>query len=795
MAIAQPYDTEINGICYKIDGDEAIVTVYSDNQEWNAEHFQGDLVIPETITYRQKQYPVTTIGPKTFAYCYGITSVKLPDGLTTISDESFAHISSEYTLQMGPKVNYVGRDAFYSSLLTRLDIDPANQWFVVDDHVFYSADHKRAISLVASFELNDSINLKLHDNVEIIESGFTHGVRLNTLQMGNAVKSIGEYSFPYALSETNDQTDLILPDGIEHIGRYAFDGCIRINNLHLPDSLTRLEEGSFSYVSPEYIHMSKNLKVICDNALACSSGSAYLNLVLPEGLDSIGKYGITSICCDSLIIPSTVRYLSYNSLDNFARYIEIKAPLDSITVAGIPSSSVRELVLPKTLKRLERAAFYPCYYLQRIVWPDSLEYIAPYALAGNKLEPMVVPATVKTIGAGAFADNVWEPRTFYFTSPTPPAIEENDDLFEGIMYEQSTLYVPRGSKSAYDGKAPWSWFGTLEEYDEIVLPPAVTRYDFEHDGLYYKVLSDEEQTCEVSYDLNFITDRVTYQYKSVTVPSSVTYDGKTYTVTAIEGHAFYDTQLEHIDLPQSITNLDAAFANCRQLGAIELPDHVVSLAGTFVFCEKLKTIHLPDQVENISSAFYGCTNLQSVNVPASVHYVDGAFDGCSALQSLVLPDDIEQIGRSTFFNCTSLKHVKLPANLTRIDEIAFGGCQNLQYIILPSKLEYIFTGAFEDCSSLNDIICLNPVPPYLIGYSHFTNYEATLHVPAGSKEAYQNADGWNYFNIVEDAEEAAAIDQVSLRPSVTRIYDALGRSAGEGGKGLQVRDGKVIFIR
>lgn len=794
MAIAQTYDTEINGICYKINGDEAIVTVYSDNQEWNAEHFQGDLVIPEAITYRGKQYPVTTIGPKTFAYCYGITSVKLPDGLTTISDEAFSHTSSEYTMRIGPKVNYIGTDAFYSSNLTQLDIDPANQCFVVEDHVFYSTDHKRAILLVSSFELNDSINLKLHDDVEIIECGFTHGVRLNTLQMGKAVKSIGEYAFPYALSQTNDQTDLILPDGIEHIGRYAFDGCIRISNLHLPDSLTRLEEGSFSYVSPEYIHMPKNLKVICDNALACSSGSAYLNLVLPEGLDSIGQYGIGSICCDSLIIPSTVRHLSYYSLDNFARYIEIKAPLDSITVAGIPSSSVRELVLPKTLKRLERAAFYPCYDLKRIVWPDSLEYIGPYALAGNKLEPMVVPATVKTIGAGAFADNVWEPRTYYFTSPTPPAIEESDDIFEGIMYEESTLYVPRGCKSAYAGKAPWSWFGTLEEYDEIVLPPAVTRYDFEHNGLYYKIISEEEQTCQVSYDLNFITDRVTYEYKSVTVPSSVTYDGKSYTVTAIEGHAFYETQLEHIDLPQSITSLAAAFANCRQLAAIELPEHVTDLSGTFVFCDKLKAIRLPDHVENINSAFYGCTSLESVNVPASVHDIDGAFDGCSSLQSLQLPDDIEQIGRSTFFGCTNLKHVKLPANLTHIDEIAFGGCQNLRYIVLPAGLEYIFTGAFEDCSSLTDIISLNPVPPYLIGYAHFSNFEATLHVPAGSKEAYQNIEGWSYFNIVEDAEEAAAIDQVSLLPSASRSLDLLGRSAGDGRKGLQVRDGKVIFI-
>lgn len=794
MVAQKPYDTEIDGICYKIVGDEAVVTVYSENEEWNSDHYAGVIVIPEEITYKMKKYPVTAIGPKTFKLCHQVTEVYLPDALTTISDEAFEYDNvSLQKVHIGPNVNVIGKDAFNSTNLIELDLDPANRWFVFDNKVLYSADHKRAITCVPepySWMTGKNDNLVLHDDVEVIDNGFACGRRLNSVRFGNAIKSIGNEAFRYAFSETEDQHDLILPDGIEHIGKYAFAMCIRVNNLHLPDSLTRLEEGSFSYVSPEFIHMPKNLKVICDRALYCSSGSAYTNLVLPEGLDSIGQYGITSINCDSLIIPSTVRYLSNYCLDNFSRYIEIKAPLDCIATAAIPSQGVKELILPKSLKRIEKAAFYPCYGLERIVWPDALEYIGAYAFAGVRAIPLVVPSTVKTLGGGAFADNVWRPRTYYFTSPTPPECLQ-EDVFEGIYYEESKLFVPRGSKSAYEDKAPWSWFGVIEEFDEIVLPPEPTRYDFAVDGIYYNVVSVDEHTCEVSFDLNYITEKNMYNYKSVTIPETVTYDSKVYTVTGIEGGAFSETPLEHIDLPKTLTYIDGAFSYCENLSNIEIPESVTSIGGAFAGCDKIKSIHLPDGMENIASAFMDCRNLESVNIPSSVTLVDGAFNGCSSLKSVEFPDDITEIGQFTCFGCKSLASVKLPSQLQLIGENAFAGCESLKSIVLPSKLYIIKTAAFSGCDMLKDVISLNPEPPYPVGYSQFSVYDGTLHVPAGSKSAYESINMWRYFNIIEDAETSIALPTVL--PFAGKSYDILGRPVSDNYKGLIIKDRKLMY--
>lgn len=793
VAAAQTDKVVKDGVCYQIKGNEAAVTKYSDEDWQNNDFYTGKIVIADTITYYGKKYPVTAIAPGTFMLCHNVTEVYLPNTITTIGDEAFKYDNVGLEkMHFGANLREIGKDAFYCTRMKVLDIDTANKHFVLEDGILYTGDHTRAITTIGEGEFYDG-EMRLHDQLKYIDGGFALSRRVNRLRFNQALKNIGEYAFCGSFSDMVCQNDLILPDSIEHIGQFAFANCIFIWNLHLPDNLTRLEPYSFNNVAPTYIDMPKNLKVICDGALSCSAGGAYKNLVLPEGLDSIGKYGITSISCDSLVVPSTVRYLSYYSLSNYSRYIEIKAPLDSIATCAMPSSSVKELVLPKTLKRIEHGAFYPCYRLERIVWPDALEYIGQAALAGNKINPMVVPSTVKTIGSLAFSDNVWEPRTYYFTSPTPPTCERND-VFDGIIYEESTLYVPKGCKSAYATTVPWAWFGTIEEYDEIVLPTVTYRYDFAYDGLFYKIVSEEDKTCEVSYDCNYITQKNTYKYKTVTIPETVTYDAKTYTVVGIEDNAFGGTPLEHVNLPETLTYMDGAFVNCENLASIKIPENVTSIGEAFGGCSKLKKVHVPDRVENMIYAFSGCSSLESVDIPANVACLDGAFCDCSNLKSVVIPDHITEIGESTFMRCSHLTSVTLPADLEQIDENAFADCKSLRTIVLPSKLHIIKSGAFEECRSLADIVSLNPEPPYPVGSYIFANIPNTLtvHVPAGSKSAYKKIKEWSYFNIVEDA-EVVGIGNININPSAGKTCDLQGRPVDENYKGIVVKEGKLVI--
>lgn len=133
-------------------------------------------------------------------------------------------------------------------------------------------------------------------------------------------------------------------------------------------------------------------------------------------------------------------------------------------------------------------------------------------------------------------------------------------------------------------------------------------------------------------------------------------------------------------------------------------------------------------------AFNNCTELTSVKMPASIKEIsDHAFENCSALSNVMIPDAVTVIGPAAFKDCASITQINIPASVTEV---------------------HIW--AFENCTSLTDVYC-HIADPSAIDFNSlaFTleseNYaNRTLHVPAGSVNAYKET-GWNdYFgNIVE----------------------------------------------
>ena len=124
-------------------------------------------------------------------------------------------------------------------------------------------------------------------------------------------------------------------------------------------------------------------------------------------------------------------------------------------------------------------------------------------------------------------------------------------------------------------------------------------HDFEVGGIYYKITSLTAKTVAVTYKGSYYYDYDNEYTGSVTIPSSVTYSGTTYSVTSIGGYAFED---------------------CTGLTSVTIGNSVISIGeSAFEDCTGLKSATIGNSVTSIGKyAFAGCTGLTSVTIPNSV---------------------------------------------------------------------------------------------------------------------------------------------------------------------------------
>ena len=102
---ASAYDVTVDGIYYDISENKATVTS-------GGVKYSGDMVIPESITFENSKYSVTSIGERAFDSCYGLTSVTIPNSVTSIGNEAFASCSSLTSVSIPNSVTNIGYGAF-----------------------------------------------------------------------------------------------------------------------------------------------------------------------------------------------------------------------------------------------------------------------------------------------------------------------------------------------------------------------------------------------------------------------------------------------------------------------------------------------------------------------------------------------------------------------------------------------------------------------------------------------------------------------------------------------------------
>ncbi|MBR3493457.1 MAG: leucine-rich repeat domain-containing protein [Bacteroidales bacterium] len=310
-------------------------------------------------------------------------------------------------------------------------------------------------------------------------------------------------------------------------------------------------------------------------------------------------------------------------------------------------------------------------------------------------------------------------------------------------------------------------------------------YDFQVDGICYNVKSDSLSTVSVTYGDEDYSG-------NIVIPSTVTVDGRIYTVVEIETHAFaYCEGLLSVDIPNTVTFIgDGAFQGSADLVSVTLPNAITTIQyATFKDCKSLESIVLPNSIDSIEGhswynygAFAGCTNLASITFPNAIRSIGReTFLECSSLTSIDLPNSLEEIGEFAFCKCYNLTSIHWPEGIHELPKGVFGWCTALESYEVPDHIVAIGEEAFYHCDGLTSITIPNSVTTIGLGAFSGCSNLTSVHIPSSvtsiGGSAFRACSNLVSINIPDGVTviqgwlfgECTSLPEINLPNTITRI--------------------------
>lgn len=661
------------------------------------------------------------------------------DDLRVIEKKAFAGCEKLTEIVLSDKIINIGAGAFEDCKgLTKATLPFIGSGYKYDNETYEIKEFDNNCLFGYIFNSNgagDSSNSKTLANLKEVtiigennvpEKAFVNCRNLTIINLSDNITSIGNYAF----MECTSLTTMTLPANLNNLGIGAFQNCTKLVSVKLPETLTIIKDYTF-----------KNCTSLAsiDLSAVTSLGSNVLSGCKAEiKIDSINqKYQVINGSLYTIDDENGMRELIYYvpaSKDETTLVIDSQVSI--IRSGAISSSSLKKIVIPTTVKEIQKGALVNCSSLTELQIPfigtkgeneDGRDEIFESIFAGDKPNSLEVVVEESTeIPALAFANCKIITKVIFKDTNLKVingyAFAQCENLQEIVLGDGITtideyafsgctgltaLNVPNTVTTLGDYA-----FADCENIEKINIPDSLEllgvgvfrnwaklkEFTISHDHPKYSIIEEttaDGKTCQVLCSKNkdtLILYMPSNNVTSYTVPSSI---------RTIDSYAFSGAKLRTIVIGETVTELgDGLFYNCKQLTSVTLPKNTTEIKySMFENCTRLKEIINTENIEKISGrAFLQCAVLPEVPLSEKVFEIgESAFEGCAAITSITIPSVITTIPKAVFKDCSKLETVVFPSSLTEIGESAFEGCAKLYFINLSEGLIRIDAKAFYQC--------------------------------------------------------------------------------------------------